>query len=87
MAETSDKPVEFEPNSRPGVLHELTGTLAPRRGRLVRGDLSAEAGEACVYLEIEMPGNPESLAGAQALRSSEGRLIVLRRPKPKGRPS
>ena len=49
-------------DSGPGVLHQLTGVIAKRRGDISSVEIIGEgAGEARVYFEIEMPEDPQSL--------------------------
>ena len=46
----------------PGVLHQLTGVIAARRGDISSVEISgATAGEARVYFEIEVPEDPRPL--------------------------
>ena len=50
-------------DSGPGVLHRLTGVIADHRGDISSVEILGErGGEARVYFEIEMPGDPQSLA-------------------------
>jgi energy-converting hydrogenase B subunit Q len=47
----------------PGVLHRLTGVIADHRGDISSVEILGEReGEARLYFEIEMPGDPQSLA-------------------------
>jgi len=49
-------------DSGPGVLHQLTGAIARRRGDIASVDIVGEAeGEARVYFEVELPEDPEPL--------------------------
>ena len=49
-------------DSGPGILHQLTGVIAKRRGDISSVEIIAEgAGEARVYVEIEIPEDPQSL--------------------------
>lgn len=49
--------------SGPGVLHQLTGVIAKRRGDISSvAILDQEAGEARLYLEIELEEDPQLLA-------------------------
>ena len=49
-------------DSGPGVLHQLTGVIAKRRGDISSVDIIGQgAGEARIYFEIEMPEAPELL--------------------------
>ena len=48
--------------SGPGVLHELTGVIARHRGDISSVEIfDHRPGEARVYFEIELPGDPEAL--------------------------
>jgi energy-converting hydrogenase B subunit Q len=50
--------------SGPGVLHQLTGVVARHQGDISSVEIIGEPrdGEARVYFEIEMPGDPRALA-------------------------
>ena len=49
-------------DSGPGVLHRLTGVIAALNGDIASVEIVAQGpGEARVYFEIELPGDPESL--------------------------
>jgi energy-converting hydrogenase B subunit Q len=49
-------------DSGPGILHQLTGVIASRQGDISSIEIISETdGEARVYFEIEMPGEPRSL--------------------------
>ena len=48
--------------SGPGVLHQLTGIIAKHQGDISSVEISSQrAGEASVYFEIELPGDPAVL--------------------------
>ena len=51
--------------SGPGVLHQLTGAIAARQGDISSVEIigAPRDGESRVYFEIEMPGDPQALAG------------------------
>jgi energy-converting hydrogenase B subunit Q len=60
----------------PGVLHELTGVIARRRGDIASVDIAeARDGETRIYFEIEIP---DDLAGAEPLLAELARLAVVR---------
>jgi energy-converting hydrogenase B subunit Q len=49
-------------DSGPGILHELTGVIARRRGDISSVEIIGErGGEARTYFEVEMPEAPQSL--------------------------
>jgi energy-converting hydrogenase B subunit Q len=49
-------------DSGPGILHQLTGVVARRQGDITSVEIVSEAdGEARVYFEIELPGEPQAL--------------------------
>lgn len=49
-------------DSGPGVLHQLTGVIAKRRGDISSVEIIGEgAGEVRIYFEIEMPEDPQAL--------------------------
>jgi len=57
--------VTVRTDSGPGVLHQLTGVIADHRGDISSVEILREReGEARVYFEIEMPGDPQALAEA-----------------------
>jgi len=54
--------VTIRADSGPGVLHQLTGVIAKRRGDISSVEIIGQgAGEARVYFEIELPQAPEPL--------------------------
>jgi len=60
----------------PGVLHELTGVIARRRGDIASVDIAeARDGETRIYFEIEIP---DDLAGAEPLLAELAGLGVVR---------
>ncbi|HKG92792.1 MAG TPA: DUF5612 domain-containing protein [Gemmatimonadaceae bacterium] len=56
--------VTLRTSSGPGVLHQLTGVIAAHQGDISSVEILGDpkGGEARVYFEIEMPGDPRSLA-------------------------
>ena len=49
-------------DSGPGILHQLTGVIAKRRGDIASVEIMGQgAGEARIYFEIELPEPPEPL--------------------------
>jgi energy-converting hydrogenase B subunit Q len=60
----------------PGVLHELTGVIARRRGDIASVDIAeARDGETRIYFEIEIP---DDLAGPEPLVAELRALAVVR---------
>src|SRR5881396_4221591 len=54
--------VTVRADSGPGVLHQLTGVIAKRRGDISTVEIIGQAGgEARIYFEIETPEPPEGL--------------------------
>src|SRR2546428_13681454 len=54
--------VTVRADSGPGVLHQLTGVIARRRGDISTVEIIGQAGgEARIYFEIETPEPPEGL--------------------------
>src|SRR2546426_12102441 len=54
--------VTVRADSGPGVLHQLTGVIARRRGDISTVEIIGQAGgEARIYFEIKTPGPPEGL--------------------------
>lgn len=68
--------IEILADSSPGVLHELTGVIARHHGNILSVDSLDQAGESRVFLEIDLPGEPEPLIVAL------GQLPAVRKASP-----
>jgi energy-converting hydrogenase B subunit Q len=68
--------IEILADSSPGVLHELTGVIARHQGNILSVDSLDQAGESRVFLEIDLPGEPEPLIVAL------GQLPAVRKASP-----
>ena len=56
--------MEVVADSANGVLHELTGVIARFGGNVSSVEITQDAPRSHIVFEIELPGDPEELAGA-----------------------